>query len=148
MLVIYIAKAADWENQRRKEVSMKKSTVFVLFLLAAMLLGITMAASAEDKGTHWANINVALNNLEAAISRNQNVSSALGEVRSAVYAGIKYLVSIQANDPRAMEIIRYADEAVSNKKDAKYLLIQAHYFNNAIFGTEVTGNYQPPSKHS
>ena len=48
MLVIYIAKAADWENQRRKEVSMKKSTVFVLFLLAAMLLGICVTGNGQQ----------------------------------------------------------------------------------------------------
>jgi hypothetical protein len=105
-----------------------------------------MAASAEDKGTHWANINVALNELEVAINTNTGVNEKLMNVRSAVYNGIRFLVGDKASDDRAMEIIRYADEAVSNRKDAKYLLTQAHAMNNLIFGTEVTGHVVPVGK--
>lgn len=128
---------------------MKKSTIFVIMLVAAMLLGITMAVSAESKGDHWASINVALNNLEGAIARGDKkaANSALADVRVKVYAGMKYLTSINAYDSRAMEIINYASQALTSK-DYKYLLIQAHAMNNLVFGTEVTGQNNPVSSHS
>ena len=123
---------------------MKKTTIFVIMLVAAMLLGITMAVSAESKDDHWASINNALNELQGALDRGNKkaANSALADVRVKVYAGMKYLTSIGAYDSRAMDIITYATQALTSK-DAKYLLTQAHAVNNMIFGTEVTGNEIP-----
>ena len=121
---------------------MKKSTIFVLLLLAAMLLGVTVAASAESKDDYWASINAALNKLEAAIGTKGDVNGAMAELRSAVYAGSAYLVKAGIYDSRVNEIVRYADLA-TRSADYKYLLAQAHYFNDATFGTEVTGHEVP-----
>ena len=128
---------------------MKKTTIFVIMLVAVMLLGITMAVSAESKDEHWASINNALNELQGAIDRGNKkaANSALADVRVKVYAGMKYLTSINAYDSRAMEIINYASQALTSK-DYKYLLTQAHAMNNLVFGTEVTGHVIPVGSHS
>jgi hypothetical protein len=131
--------AADFKSQRRKEVNMKKSTIFVLLLLAAMLLGITMAVSAESKEEHWAAIDVALHNLATAIDTNTNVSSALTAVGVAVSNGNMYLTSQKMGDPRTSEITRFAGLATTDKVNYKYWLAQAHAVNNMIFGEAVTG---------
>ncbi len=118
---------------------MKKSTIFVMLLLAAMLLGITMAASAESRGDHWASINVALEKLEGALDRGDRkaANSALADVRVRVYAGLRYLTSIQAYDARAMSIIEFATQAM-NSNNYEYLIAQAHAMNFLVFG-EGTG---------
>ena len=124
---------------------MKKSTIFVLLLLAAMLLGVTVAASAESKNDYWAQINVALNKLEAAIDTNTKVNEAMTNLRTVVYAGSRYLTSIGEYDARVNEILNFANQALTGK-DFRYFLAQSHYFNNVVFGTEVTGS--PAQKHS
>lgn len=118
---------------------MKKSTIFVLLMLVAVMLGITMAASAASKDAHWATINNALNELEAALDRGnkKQANSALADVRAAVYAGMKDMAG-DKYDSRALEIINYATQAMTSA-DFHYLLTQAHFFNNLVFGDGVTG---------
>lgn len=123
----------------RKEVSMKKTTIFVLLLVASMILGVTAAATAASRADFWAPINQALNKLQAAVEKGDNKARdiALTEVKNNVYNGMRYLASVNAYDPRALQIIDYANKFTETKDI--YDLAQAHAFNNLVFGADLMG---------
>ncbi len=118
---------------------MKKSAIFVLLLVAAMILGVTAAASAASKADHWANINSALDELGAAIDQGNSkaANKALENVRTAVYNALKYLASINEYSAEVFKIIEIAQGAM-NQGNSK-ILTEAYAINNAVFDSSGSG---------
>lgn len=114
---------------------MKKTTLFILFVLAAMILGVAASASAESRHDYWGPIDAAIGKIEGALDQGKiaDAQGYLGELRQAVYRGAAYLIKIGAYDPRVEDIVAFASKAIgANNHD--YLLAQAAALNFLIFG--------------
>ncbi|MBR6090538.1 MAG: hypothetical protein IKP86_11430 [Anaerolineaceae bacterium] len=121
---------------------MKKSTILILFVLAAMILGITAAVSAESRTEYYGKIYEALTKLRYALqdSDKQAANTALGEVRTHVYAGMRYLAKIGAYDARAMAIVDNANKAYTacfNGLSYEEFLNEAFAFDYIVFGSDL-----------
>jgi len=126
---------------------MKKTNLFILFVLAAMILGIAASASAASLSDFWGPIDSALGKIEGALDAG-NIAAAQGfmtELRNAVYAGEAFMVKNNCYDPRVEGIITYANQAIGSA-DHSYLIAQAAAINNATFGRDI--ERVTPSSHS
>ena len=121
---------------------MKKSTILILFVLAAMILGITAAVSAESKTEYYGKIYESLTKLSNALHDKDKPAAnvALGEVRVNVYAGMRYLAASGQYDSRAMAIADNANKAYTacfNGLSSDEFLNEAFGFNYLVFGDEL-----------
>jgi len=114
---------------------MKKSTVVILLVVAAMLMGVvTSAMAAKSRSDYYADIHVCIENLRSAINRGDAaaIKKALTELRLAVYAAMTYLASIGEYDSRLLEVIQKANDAVT-KHDVE-LITEADIVNWTVLG--------------
>ncbi len=99
---------------------MKKSTILIIFVLAAMILGVAASASASA----WSEGKVAIEKIRFALDKNNRdlANEGLGELRVAVYAGMKELAAKGEYSPRLNDALTFANQAVSGASNWNELL--------------------------
>lgn len=105
---------------------MKKSTILILFVLAAMILGVVASASASP----YSDGVVAIEKIRFALDngRKELANEGLAELRTAVYAGMRELAAkgeYRGDDLNAC--LDYANQAVSGAPDFNKLLDLAKF---------------------
>lgn len=107
-----------------------KKRVIIIALLTVILFSVVAAASAESKADYYVRIGVSLEKLRAALADKDKPAAniALGEVRTNVYAAMRYLATIGEYDARAMAIADNANKAYTACFNG---LSWEEYFNEA-----------------
>ena len=129
---------------------MKKSSIIILFVVAAMIFSLAATALAADKskGDYYGDINFWLGELNKAMQSGNRarINECLAKLRVAVYNTLRYLASIGEYDSSLMGIIERANEAVT-KGDVS-LLADASSVAENILGTPENKEPEPQPMHS
>lgn len=98
---------------------MKKSVLFIIVVLAAMLFGVVAGASAESKGEYFEMIDDALYRIEKSMSLGDNtrVQNDLKTLRSAVYGAARFMTKNGDYDARLLNVVSLATRATEMSKD-------------------------------
>ena len=102
---------------------MKKSTILIIFVLAAMILGVVASASASP----YSDGVVAIDKIRFALDNKNNdlANEGLAELRVAVYACMRELAAKGEYNPRLNDVITYAYQATSGASNWNELLDMA-----------------------
>ena len=108
---------------------MKKTALLILFVLAAMILGITAGASAESKGEYYEEIDDALCLVQDLLGRGdvEGMQEALGLLRGVVYRCARFLTVTGEYDARILNVISLATKATEMTSEED----QGWYFSRA-----------------
>lgn len=115
---------------------MKKTALLIMFVLAAMIFGITAGASAESKGEYYDEIDQALCLIQECLETQdpEGMQVALGMLRSAVYRCARFLTLSNEYDARILSVISLATRATEMTKVED----QGWYFSRArIIASEI-----------
>lgn len=127
---------------------MKRKLMIVLLCVLA-LCWLCGAALGESRTEYGRQIGASLDALQIALASQDKsaAASALAQVRSSVYAAIRYLAQIGEYDDRAMEIVSNANQAYTAAfgGDGNYAsyMSQARAYNTQVFGDSGYSDIDP-----
>lgn len=106
-----------------------KKTAFILLALVVMLFAITSVASAaSSKSDYCAEIFSILDRVNAALEKGNKsaAESAVADLRGSVYGLARVLAAAGEYSPSVLNIVDFAEKALSDSVNFKSLMAQAY----------------------
>ena len=103
---------------------MKKSTILIIFVLAAMILGVVASASAVSTSKCYADGANAIDKIRVALDKGNKsgAEEGLAQLRNAVYAAMAELAAKGEYTDELNNCLTYATQAVSGASNWSELL--------------------------
>ena len=125
--------------------SMKKSTILIIFVLAAMILGVVASASAVSLSKCYADGANAIDKMRLALDKGDKEKAKVGlaELRSAVYAAMMELAARGEYTKELDACIDYATQAGDASNYIELLDLALTALKNALLRDAVPLVYTP-----
>ena len=127
---------------------MKKSTILIIFVLAAMILGVVASASAMSTNQAYADGANAIDKIRVALDKGNKskAEEGLAELRTAVYGGMTALAAKGEYSDELNNCLNYATQAVNGASNWWELLdLALTALKNALMKDTVPVVVVPPA---